>query len=124
FASGLRDWRIIRLSQCFGSLKGVAEAWHQKPRKHVLLDDVGGLSQIWVVAPALVKLASRDDRRSQMNKEPPWKRIEELRNVIRIDDERVRRLVEGHALRTQRTAAENEGNPAMGQWRKCLSTPT
>jgi hypothetical protein len=27
------------------------------------------------VAPALVKLALRDDRRSQIDKEPPWKRI-------------------------------------------------
>jgi Ca2+-binding RTX toxin-like protein len=40
-------------------------------------DDVKNLSQIWAVAPALVKLALRDDRRSQFNKEPPWKRIAE-----------------------------------------------
>jgi hypothetical protein len=39
--------------------------------------DVKNLSQIWAVAPALVKLALRDDRRSQFNKEPPWKRIAE-----------------------------------------------
>jgi hypothetical protein len=38
-------------------------------------DDVKNLSQIWAVAPALVKLALRDDRRSQIDKEPPWKRI-------------------------------------------------
>ena len=38
-------------------------------------DDVENLSQIWAVAPALVKLALRDDRRSQIDKEPPWKRI-------------------------------------------------
>src|SRR6266404_9558769 len=38
-------------------------------------DDVKNLSQIWAVAPALVKLALRDDRRSQTDKEPPWKRI-------------------------------------------------
>jgi hypothetical protein len=41
------------------------------------IDDVKNLSQIWAVAPALVKLALRDDRRSQFNKEPPWKRIAE-----------------------------------------------
>lgn len=40
-------------------------------------DDVENLSQIWAVAPALVKLALRDDRRIQFNKEPPWKRIAE-----------------------------------------------
>jgi hypothetical protein len=40
-------------------------------------DDVENLSQIWAVAPALVKLALRDDRRSQIDKEPPWKRIAE-----------------------------------------------
>ena len=40
-----------------------------------LRDDVKNLSQIWAVAPALVKLALRDDRRSQIDKEPPWKRI-------------------------------------------------
>ena len=40
-----------------------------------LSDDVKNLSQIWAVAPALVKLALRDDRRSQIDKEPPWKRI-------------------------------------------------
>jgi hypothetical protein len=40
-------------------------------------DDVENLSQIWAVAPALVKLALRDDRRSQKDKEPPWKRIAE-----------------------------------------------
>ncbi len=39
------------------------------------VDDVKNLSQIWAVAPALVKLALRDDRRSQIDKEPPWKRI-------------------------------------------------
>jgi len=38
-------------------------------------DDVANLSHIWAVAPALVKLALRDDRRSQFNKESPWKRI-------------------------------------------------
>ena len=38
-------------------------------------DDVKNSSQIWAVAPALVKLVLRDDRRSQFNKEPPWKRI-------------------------------------------------
>jgi len=38
-------------------------------------DDVENLSHIWAVAPALVKLALRDDRRSQIDKEPPWKRI-------------------------------------------------
>ena len=43
-------------------------------------DDVENLSQIWAVAPALVKLALRDDRRSQFNKEPPWKRIAEARH--------------------------------------------
>jgi len=37
--------------------------------------DIENLSQIWAVAPALVKLALRDDRRSQNDKEPPWKRI-------------------------------------------------
>jgi hypothetical protein len=41
-------------------------------------DDVENLSQIWAVAPALVKLALRDDRRSQTDKEPPWKRIAEV----------------------------------------------
>jgi hypothetical protein len=40
-----------------------------------VIDDVKNLSQIWAVAPALVKLALRDDRRSQIDKEPPWKRI-------------------------------------------------
>ena len=40
-------------------------------------DDVENLSQIWAVAPALAKLALRDDRRSHLNKEPPWKRITE-----------------------------------------------
>ena len=38
---------------------------------------VENLSQIWAVAPALAKLALRDDRRSHLNKEPPWKRITE-----------------------------------------------
>ena len=41
----------------------------------IRIDDVKNLSQIWAVAPALVKLALRDDRRSQIDKEPPWKRI-------------------------------------------------
>ena len=44
-------------------------------RNSVCSDDVKNLSQIWAVAPALVKLALRDDRRSQIDKEPPWKRI-------------------------------------------------
>jgi hypothetical protein len=43
------------------------------------MDDVENLSQIWAVAPALVKSALRDDRRSQFNKEPPWKRIAKAR---------------------------------------------
>lgn len=34
-------------------------------------DDAKDLSQIWAVAPALVKLALRDDRRNQTAKEPP-----------------------------------------------------
>jgi hypothetical protein len=38
-------------------------------------DDVKNLSQIWAVAPALVKLALRDVQRGQTDKEPPWKRI-------------------------------------------------
>jgi len=38
-------------------------------------DDVENLSQIWAVAPALVKLALRDVQPSQKDKEPPWKRI-------------------------------------------------
>ena len=38
-------------------------------------DDVENLSQIWAVAPALVKLALRDVEPSQKDKEPPWKRI-------------------------------------------------
>ena len=38
-------------------------------------DDVKSLSEIRAVAPALVKLALRDDRRSRNHKEPPWKRI-------------------------------------------------
>ena len=41
----------------------------------ICADDVKNLSQIWAVAPALVKLALRDDRRGQTDKEPPWKRI-------------------------------------------------
>jgi hypothetical protein len=40
-------------------------------------DDVKNLSQIWAVAPALAKLALRDDRRGHLNKEPPWKKITE-----------------------------------------------
>jgi len=40
-------------------------------------DDVRNLSQIWAVAPALAKLALRDDRRGHLNKEPPWKKITE-----------------------------------------------
>jgi hypothetical protein len=40
-----------------------------------LMDDVENHSQIWAVAPALVKLALRDVQRSQKDKEPPWKRI-------------------------------------------------
>jgi hypothetical protein len=40
-------------------------------------DDVKNLSQIWAVAPALAKLALRDDQRGQRSKEPPWKRIAE-----------------------------------------------
>jgi hypothetical protein len=44
--------------------------------KHLLSsDNVKNLSHIWAVAPALVKLALRDDRRNQIDKEPPWKRI-------------------------------------------------
>jgi hypothetical protein len=43
--------------------------------KVTLFDDVKNLSQIWAVAPALIKLALRDDRLSQNDKEPPWKRI-------------------------------------------------
>jgi hypothetical protein len=39
------------------------------------LDDVKNLSQIWAVAPALVKLALRDVQQGQTDKEPPWKRI-------------------------------------------------
>src|SRR6516165_9552190 len=39
------------------------------------VDDVENLSQIWAVAPALVKLALRDVQPSQKDKEPPWKRI-------------------------------------------------
>jgi hypothetical protein len=38
-------------------------------------DDVKNLSQIWAVAPALVKLALRDVQQGQTDKEPPWKRI-------------------------------------------------
>jgi hypothetical protein len=38
-------------------------------------DDVKNLSQIWAVAPALVKLALRDVQQGQKDKEPPWKRI-------------------------------------------------
>jgi len=38
-------------------------------------DDVENLSQIWAVAPALVKLALRDVQQGQTDKEPPWKRI-------------------------------------------------
>jgi hypothetical protein len=38
-------------------------------------DDVKNLSQIWAVAPALVKLALRDVQQDQTDKEPPWKRI-------------------------------------------------
>ena len=36
------------------------------------IDDVENLSQIWAVAPALVKLALRDVQPSQKDKEPPW----------------------------------------------------
>ena len=39
-------------------------------RKAFVDDDVKNLSQNWAVAPALVKLALRDDRRSQTHKEP------------------------------------------------------
>jgi hypothetical protein len=46
-------------------------------RGRYVIDDVENLSQIWAVAPALVKLALRDDRRSQKDKEPPWKKIAE-----------------------------------------------
>ena len=38
-------------------------------------DDVKNFSQIWAVAPALVKLALRDVQQGQTDKEPPWKRI-------------------------------------------------
>src|SRR6516162_8966646 len=41
----------------------------------ISIDDVENLSQIWAVAPALVKLALRDVQPSQKDKEPPWKRI-------------------------------------------------
>ena len=51
--------------------------WYLYQRNGKQDDDVKNLSQIWAVAPALVKLALRDDRRSQINKEPPWKRIAE-----------------------------------------------
>jgi hypothetical protein len=47
----------------------------ERPKPSRRLDDVKNLSQIWAVAPALVKLALRDDRRGQIDKEPPWKRI-------------------------------------------------
>ena len=43
--------------------------------KPMLPDDVKNLSQIWAVAPALVKLALRDVQQGQTDKEPPWKRI-------------------------------------------------
>jgi hypothetical protein len=43
----------------------------------MVVDYVENLSQIWAVAPALVKLALRDDPRSQNDKEPQWKRIVE-----------------------------------------------
>jgi hypothetical protein len=48
---------------------------HKTRYTNSALDEVKNLSQIWAVAPALVKLALRDDRRSQIDKEPPWKRI-------------------------------------------------
>src|SRR5215469_8766033 len=44
-------------------------------RRATPADDVENLSQIWAVAPALVKLALRDVQPSQKDKEPPWKRI-------------------------------------------------
>ena len=56
------NYAAEKLPKSFGPLPGSA-------------DDVKNLSQIWAVAPALVKLALRDDRRSQIDKEPPWKRI-------------------------------------------------
>src|SRR5262249_18699226 len=45
-----------------------------------ILDDITNLSHIWVVTPALVKEALRYDRRSQKDKEPPWKRMAEGRS--------------------------------------------
>jgi hypothetical protein len=42
---------------------------------HAIVDDVKNLSQIWAVAPALLKLALRDVQQGQTDKEPPWKRI-------------------------------------------------
>ena len=57
-----------------GELQRVLAA-DRRERQAEAADDVENLSQIWAVAPALVKLALRDVEPSQKDKEPPWKRI-------------------------------------------------
>jgi hypothetical protein len=65
----------IASSKGISQTAAVIEARRRGERTRATTDDVKNLSQIWAVAPALVKLALRDDRRSQIDKEPPWKRI-------------------------------------------------
>src|SRR4029077_12851986 len=68
---------LIRKMSLANPLWGAPRIHGELLKLGIEVDDVENLSQIWAVAPALAKLALRDDRRSHLNKEPPWKRITE-----------------------------------------------